>query len=383
VLQVSPAAQPQIVEAAYRRLARMYHPDGGLAVGSTVRMAQINAAYQVLRDPAARASYDASLGLSRAAAPRRSGWDTRLGLAALALIALVLAGYLLAENSSQADDRAELQAADAALVNAALTAQLLREELSGVQAQQQAAAAAATLELQTARATREALSAAAARQSADAEAAREAVAAQTAQVEDSLRQARLSATSEALLAQATREAEQGLARREAAPAGATPAGATPVEASSQPEALAAAPAPSATPSPAPPVAAPAPAAAPPPAPAAAPPPAPPAATPDGPPCTESDRLEIDGLLVEPRRRSDTVEYFGRARVRNGCDYPVRIQLVFEALGPDGAVILNGQTAPLMLAPGQASEVSNSIGFRPREDVASFKAFASVTAVGGN
>jgi hypothetical protein len=61
VLQVDPRAEPEIVEAAYRRLARKYHPDVSASADAERRMKEINAAYQVLRDPARRATYDREL----------------------------------------------------------------------------------------------------------------------------------------------------------------------------------------------------------------------------------------------------------------------------------------------------------------------------------
>jgi hypothetical protein len=48
-LQVSPAAEPEVVAAAYRALARKYHPDRSSAPDAMVRMARINAAYQAVR----------------------------------------------------------------------------------------------------------------------------------------------------------------------------------------------------------------------------------------------------------------------------------------------------------------------------------------------
>jgi DnaJ-domain-containing protein 1 len=67
ILQVDRQADPEVIEAAYRRLARKYHPDtSGLADGGR-RMKELSAAYEVLRDPARRASYDREL-LAQAAA---------------------------------------------------------------------------------------------------------------------------------------------------------------------------------------------------------------------------------------------------------------------------------------------------------------------------
>ena len=56
ILQVHPAAEPEVIQAAYRRLARKYHPDAG---EPDVRAMQLlNEAYAVLSDPRQRAEYD-------------------------------------------------------------------------------------------------------------------------------------------------------------------------------------------------------------------------------------------------------------------------------------------------------------------------------------
>lgn len=56
ILQVDPAADPDVIAAAYRVLARKLHPDQGAR--DAARMAELNAAYGVLRDPITRAEYD-------------------------------------------------------------------------------------------------------------------------------------------------------------------------------------------------------------------------------------------------------------------------------------------------------------------------------------
>ncbi len=60
ILQVDPRAEPDVIQAAYRALARKYHPD--VAGGSDERMTALNNAWTVLRDPQARAEYDRSRG---------------------------------------------------------------------------------------------------------------------------------------------------------------------------------------------------------------------------------------------------------------------------------------------------------------------------------
>ncbi|RME81086.1 MAG: J domain-containing protein [Caldilineae bacterium] len=56
ILQVDPGAEPEVIQAAYRRLARKYHPDTGQ--GDARRMQELNEAYAVLSDPARRRAYD-------------------------------------------------------------------------------------------------------------------------------------------------------------------------------------------------------------------------------------------------------------------------------------------------------------------------------------
>lgn len=65
VLQVDPAADPEIIDVAYRRLAMRHHPDRGGGPEAQERMRQLNAARDVLRDPARRAAYDRSMGIVR------------------------------------------------------------------------------------------------------------------------------------------------------------------------------------------------------------------------------------------------------------------------------------------------------------------------------
>jgi len=57
VLQVDPEAEDEVIQAAYRRLAQKYHPDVAGSDGAS-RMAAINAAWEVLRDPRRRADHD-------------------------------------------------------------------------------------------------------------------------------------------------------------------------------------------------------------------------------------------------------------------------------------------------------------------------------------
>lgn len=60
-LGVAPSASRESIRAAYRSLARRHHPDRG---GDAARMASLNAAWDILKDPARRAAFDAMRGSS-------------------------------------------------------------------------------------------------------------------------------------------------------------------------------------------------------------------------------------------------------------------------------------------------------------------------------
>jgi curved DNA-binding protein CbpA len=78
-LQVDPEAEDEVIQAAYRRLARKYHPDVAPGTEAAARMAAINAAWELLGDPVKRALYDrdraarsrsAAVGARQPAAPQ-------------------------------------------------------------------------------------------------------------------------------------------------------------------------------------------------------------------------------------------------------------------------------------------------------------------------
>lgn len=56
ILQVDPSADFTVIQAAYRALARCFHPDG--ETPNPARMAELNAAYALVRDVDARRRYD-------------------------------------------------------------------------------------------------------------------------------------------------------------------------------------------------------------------------------------------------------------------------------------------------------------------------------------
>ncbi len=57
-LQVDPEAEDEVIQAAYRRLALKYHPDHASGPEAARRMAAINAAWDLIGEPARRAAFD-------------------------------------------------------------------------------------------------------------------------------------------------------------------------------------------------------------------------------------------------------------------------------------------------------------------------------------
>jgi len=57
-LQVDPEADPDVIQAAYRRLAQKFHPDRAAGDEAAARMIAINAAWEILGDPKRRAALD-------------------------------------------------------------------------------------------------------------------------------------------------------------------------------------------------------------------------------------------------------------------------------------------------------------------------------------
>ncbi len=82
VLMISPWADLQFMTLAYRHLAKRYHPDVDASPEAAARMAELNDAYAILRDPSKRSAYDESVGLGPArpapvSAERSANRDSR------------------------------------------------------------------------------------------------------------------------------------------------------------------------------------------------------------------------------------------------------------------------------------------------------------------
>jgi len=76
VMQVDPAADPDIIKAAYRVLARKLHPD---LTGDESGMKRLNTAWDVLRDPTKREAYDAERDALATAAGQPGPRSSSLG----------------------------------------------------------------------------------------------------------------------------------------------------------------------------------------------------------------------------------------------------------------------------------------------------------------
>lgn len=72
ILEISPAASPEVITSAYRSLARKYHPDANPSPDANAKMKAINAAYDVLSDRNKRASYDRQRAAAAKPAPPQS-----------------------------------------------------------------------------------------------------------------------------------------------------------------------------------------------------------------------------------------------------------------------------------------------------------------------
>jgi curved DNA-binding protein CbpA len=104
ILQVHPRAEPEVIEAAYRRLTRKYHPDVSGQADAGQRMRELNEAFEVLGDPARRHAYDRHRSFEGrpASAPVPVGFQNLLkalpryvGLAILVVVSIRLLPLLL------------------------------------------------------------------------------------------------------------------------------------------------------------------------------------------------------------------------------------------------------------------------------------------------
>lgn len=70
ILQVDPSAEPEVIKAAYKNLAKKYHDDHNKSKDAHERMVELNEAYECLSDPIRRAEYDRERLAGAGASPR-------------------------------------------------------------------------------------------------------------------------------------------------------------------------------------------------------------------------------------------------------------------------------------------------------------------------
>lgn len=73
LLQVDPYADPEIIDAAYKRLAFKHHPDRDKSLDAPQRMQTLNEAKRILSDPNMRERYDKSIGIVKKPVPAPRG----------------------------------------------------------------------------------------------------------------------------------------------------------------------------------------------------------------------------------------------------------------------------------------------------------------------
>ena len=74
LLQVQPTADVEVIRAAYRSLARRYHPDQNPSPSAEATTKRLNEAWEVLSDPERRAEYDRTFA---AGSTSRPTWPPR------------------------------------------------------------------------------------------------------------------------------------------------------------------------------------------------------------------------------------------------------------------------------------------------------------------
>lgn len=95
VLGISPDASQPEVKRAYRALARRYHPDSGGEDASVEHFQQLQAAYEVLGDPAQRRAYDRRRAERQPPSPDHFAWEILVSQSELPIIAGEQIAYLM------------------------------------------------------------------------------------------------------------------------------------------------------------------------------------------------------------------------------------------------------------------------------------------------
>lgn len=78
ILQIHPLAEPEVIEAAYRKLAQKYHPDVSASPLAAEKMKKINIAHDILGNPEQRKRYHSEWLQRKQGAAGLSGVDSAI-----------------------------------------------------------------------------------------------------------------------------------------------------------------------------------------------------------------------------------------------------------------------------------------------------------------
>jgi curved DNA-binding protein CbpA len=121
ILQVDPQAEQEVIEAAFKRLARKYHPDTNKSSDATTRMQELNEAYEVLNDAAKRKQYDTRRTVS--------SYDTAAGEAQKRAREAEAARQKQEQERKEAEERERISKEKAKNAHDIINAKKIRDEL--------------------------------------------------------------------------------------------------------------------------------------------------------------------------------------------------------------------------------------------------------------
>ena len=109
ILQVDPDAEPEVIEGAFVRLSKKYHPDVNQTADALRRMQEISNAHDILKDPERRKAYDRERGKARAET-RDETTEARARAEAKARAEAEARARTEAKAKAEAEDRARAEA---------------------------------------------------------------------------------------------------------------------------------------------------------------------------------------------------------------------------------------------------------------------------------
>ncbi|HLQ78907.1 MAG TPA: J domain-containing protein [Terriglobia bacterium] len=98
ILQIKPNASSEEIQRAYRKQALRYHPDRNPAPDAAARMAAINEAYEVLRDPESKSSAASHSGNVSQSSRQSPGDDLTFSIISAARAVILRSGWTLIQD---------------------------------------------------------------------------------------------------------------------------------------------------------------------------------------------------------------------------------------------------------------------------------------------